>query len=514
MPQARFVATAAVATCLLLVASCGGGGGGGPGPGSVLDRPPTGSTPPSNAADLLNTPRFTTHQPLVLEQIGAHHAYARGLTGSGIRIGIDDTIVDYTQHAEFEGRIALTAADGADLAYNRPDGNEYFSDVGNCQLARTCDIWEGDSAGDPEAVNNWMQQIVDEDGWPVRDDSVFIRDDHYSESDALERLFRWKEVPTPYGEVGSHGTIVASVAAGKNLGVAPAATIIPIAQNLTDDQRTDALADAAVRQAIALLSSADRTQLDQQFASNQRNEYAKFDIINRSYGTAIFDPEVVSSAIDSELRWYRQYMPRYLDALLQVDRTADEKTILVYAAGNEREPWSNLGADLPYHIPELRGHSLAVAATDPQTGAIATYSNRCGRLPSDWNAARHGPHYCLAAPGTIRGLIPNRNSPGQGDVGDGISGTSVALSGGACVDDGTLPGDARQYPDRQEDARYGGPKRALCRSGGLWRRAPQSRGRSCACRCAERRPVGPCDPKHHAANARGVRLYSVARRQP
>ena len=156
MPQTRFVMTAAVATCLLFVASCGGGGGGGPGPGSVLNPPPTGSMPPSNAADLLGTPRFTTHQPLVLEQIGAHHAYARGLTGKGIRIGIDDTIVDYTQHAEFEGRIALTAADGADLAYNRPDGNEYFSDVGNCRFARTCDIWEGDSAGDPEAVNNWV----------------------------------------------------------------------------------------------------------------------------------------------------------------------------------------------------------------------------------------------------------------------------------------------------------------------------------------------------------------------
>ena len=68
------------------------------------------------------------------------------------------------------------------------------------------------------------------------------------------------------------------------------------------------------------------------------------------------------------------------------------KTILVYSAGNEGEPWSGLGADLPYYIPELRGHSLAVAATNPQTGAIATYSNRCGPLPNDWNAARYGPH--------------------------------------------------------------------------------------------------------------------------
>ena len=423
MALTRFVATAGLASCLLLVASCGGGGGGGPGPGSVPEASPT--PPSSSAADLLATPRFTTHQPLVLEQIGAHHAYAMGLSGKGIRIGIDDTIVDYTQRAEFEDRVALTAADGAALAYNRPDGNEFFSDVGNCQLARTCDIWAGDSAGDPQAVNNWVRRIVDEDGWPLRDDSVFIRDDHYSEFDALERLFRWTEVPTPYGE-GAHGTIVASVAAGKNLGVAPAATIIPVAQNLTDDQRADVIADAAVRRAIALLPSAVRTQLDIELASEQRNEYAKFDIINRSYGTAIFDPEVVSSAVNAELRWYRRYMPRYLDALLQVDRAADEKTILVYAAGNEAEPWSGLGADLPYYIPELRGHSLAVAATDPQTGAIATYSNGCGPLPPDWNSATLGPHYCLAAPGTVRGLVPNPNSPGAGDTGSGLEGTSYA----------------------------------------------------------------------------------------
>ena len=97
----------------------------------------------------------------------------------------------------------------------------------------------------------------------------------------LNGCFDGRKCQHPYDE-GAHGTTVASVAAGKNLGVAPAATIIPIAQNLTDDQRADILADAAVRQAIALLSSADRRQLDHQFASNQRNEYAKFDIINRS----------------------------------------------------------------------------------------------------------------------------------------------------------------------------------------------------------------------------------------
>lgn len=63
-------------------------------------------------------------------------------------------------------------------------------EVGSCQVAGTCNIWTGDSAGDPEAVNNWVWQIVDEDGWPSRDGSVFILDDHYSEFDDLKRLSR------------------------------------------------------------------------------------------------------------------------------------------------------------------------------------------------------------------------------------------------------------------------------------------------------------------------------------
>ena len=76
--------------------------------------------------------------------------------------------------------------------------------------------------------------------------------------------------------------------------------------------------------------------------------------------------------------------------------------------------------------PSCVGTPCLSRATDPRTGVIADYSNRCGSLPSDWNAARHGRHYCLAAPGTVRGLIPNPDTPGQGDVRGGLQGTSNA----------------------------------------------------------------------------------------
>ena len=385
-----------------------------------------GSASSSDPSYHLRTDRFTTHQPAVLERIGAHHAYARGLTGRGVRIGIDDSIVDYTQTDEFGNRVKLREADGAQLTYSHPFGDEASSPVDLCRRSNTCAVLRRDSQGDEEARNRWVQEIVSRDGWPTRDDSVFIVDEHYSEENGLERLLRWWEVPTPYGDHGSHGTVVASVAAGKNLGVAPEATIIPVARNFSpDEQWEEGLADADLRSAIALLPGAERGELDDALAGAYREDYARFDIINRSYGSPEFDAEMVSSAIASELRWYRQYLPNTLNAFLQVGAPDARKTVLVYAAGNEGQRYPGLGADLPYYIPELRGHSLAVAATDPRTGGIADYSNRCGALPPDWSAARHGRHYCLAAPGTARGLLPDPDSPGRGVVGE-VSGTSIA----------------------------------------------------------------------------------------
>ena len=414
---------------IVLLAACGGGGG--PDPTSV--RPPPEPQPepaPPPAADSfpayhLETPRFTTHQPYVLEQIGAHHAYAKGLTGQGVRIGIDDTIVDYTQTAEFGRRVRLRDADGAKLAYSRPLGDNASSDVDICLNDPACQIWEGDSGGDEEVHNSWVRQIVDDDGWPTRDDSVFFVDKHYPEDGSIEQLLRWREVPTPYGPHGSHGTIVASIAAGSNLGVAPDATIIPTARNLTDDdQEADAIADQTLRNWIQALPNTDRQQLDDMLALSVRDDYAKFDIINRSYGTRNSELSIVDS-IESA-RWYDAHLPRTLNAIWQSDVPDADKAIVVNAAGNEGDPVPNLGGYLPYLFSELRGHSLAVAATDPQSGAIAEYSNRCGPLPSDWNASRHGRHYCLVAPGTARGLEPNPDSPGRGDTVDGVTGTSIA----------------------------------------------------------------------------------------
>ena len=93
--------------------------------------------------------------------------------------------------------------------------------------------------------------------------------------------------------------------------------------------------------------------------------------------------------------------------MAQADTAAGERTIYVWAAGNahgeigpDGSPVSASSVEplpgLPVRIPELRGHSLAVVATNPQ-GTIADFSNRCG-------IARE---FCLAAPGVdITGPAP------------------------------------------------------------------------------------------------------------
>ena len=167
-----------------------------------------------------------------------------------------------------------------------------------------------------------------------------------------------------------------------------------------------------------------------------RDYYQQFDIINQSYGApgAYIDESDRLDEVTREV--LRNDMPQTWSAVVQADRPADERTIHVRAAGNCGEVNIDAGCPVavtkpeaeaywPYWIPELRGHTLAVAATDPETREKAGYSAPCGALPADWDAEEHGRHYCLTAPGTVRGLVPLARSPGQGEP-DETQGTSFA----------------------------------------------------------------------------------------
>ena len=414
--------TVLVAAVLIHLGACGGSGGGGIRPVVPVEPPePPPELTPADPEYHLQTERFTTHQPQVLEQIGAHHAYAKGLTGRGVRIGIEDSVVDYTQTGEFGNRMRVLAADGAHLAYDReaiPGGS-----IHGCITHGTCGVVERNSQGDPEAVNRWVREIVGEVGWPERENSLFIHDTYDGS---------WYEVAALYANGQSHGTSVASTAAGTDLGVAPSATVIPVGVHLGPDSGEGVIVEAFILENLRAMTPEARAALDREAANEQRAYYAHFDIINQSYGGG----GTIASAIDVDTkREYEELLPELLRAFLQTDRRAEERVVHVRAAGNcgavnpvcpiaETTPQGE--ATWPYHHREVRGHTVVVAATDPTTGLRARYSNPCGPLPPDWSAAAHGPHYCLAAPGTVRGLVPDPGSPGRGRVDDGVGGTSFA----------------------------------------------------------------------------------------
>ena len=140
---------------------------------------------------------------------------------------------------------------------------------------------------------------------------------------------------------------------------------------------------------------------------------------------------------------------------------AQEKTILVWGAGNANGRTCRPGSDncvdealdassvdflagLVARIEELRGHSIAVVATN-QAGDIAEFSNRCG-IAAEW---------CLAAPGVdvsvayfgpdIRPAVGPANNPDNNpdnnslperwiiDKGDGTSFAAPMVSGSLAV---------------------------------------------------------------------------------
>ena len=170
------------------------------------------------------------------------------------------------------------------------------------------------------------------------------------------------------------------------------------------------------------------------------DDRGRLDFLNLSFGYA----GLIDSYAEAELRAsYRET----ISALAQPD--ADEKTILVWAAGNAHGTKCNQDASwcigvtdgegtvdastvdidpgLPLHIEELRGHSLAVVATGPD-GDIADFSNRCGSARA----------WCLAAPGDevpVAYFGPYRSEPGFRGVFP-FGGTSLAapfVTGGLAV---------------------------------------------------------------------------------
>ena len=234
-----------------------------------------------SAKSMLKGERFTVFQPYVLEMVNAHYAYAKGLTGKGVRIGIEDSSVNY-RLSEFAGRISF---DGATLTYPLPFGDDYGSEAQQCQLDGIgCQVITYSS--EYELLDTLAARwVIANYGWPGEDENWFLLNEAYEEGS----WSRWSKIPHTT-TTDSHGTVVASVAAGRDFGIAPGATIIPIAKNFDlQGQQDEALATDSLLFAISFLSAIDREAIDYNIADIIQSDYTHYDVINRSYGIGVFD---------------------------------------------------------------------------------------------------------------------------------------------------------------------------------------------------------------------------------
>ena len=149
-------------------------------------------------------------------------------------------------------------------------------------------------------------------------------------------------------------------------------------------------------------------------------QLARYDVTNGSYdindlalitdtlGPPRWDNPVWLQTFAAQFEYYRTEYPDWWAAATQAGVPAHERTLRVWSAGNERRPIGSGGFGDPalstHHVkifsfPEFWGHELIATALDADGTTIADYANYCGPLPAQWNAATHGRHYCIAAPG-------------------------------------------------------------------------------------------------------------------
>ena len=410
----------AIGSLVMVLAACSGGSG-------SLKVPPTPQPGPSQGLTPSEIDAREQRQT-ALRRVSARTAYARGLTGQGVRIGIEDETLDFL-HREFAGRIDI---DNGRIAMWHP-----VAGGTPCPRYR-CIYVDADS---PEEVDRVAISWVRENGWPEHDDYVYVR------VLGANPFGRYHEIPA-LAERGNdgrvlrkHGTAVASVAAGDRLGVAPDATIVPRGIPLDNDRTTQRAVDDVVSGILAQINLGIATpqetqEIDEQIARSFRELAGHVDIVNQSYG--------IGSDSDYELfrqhrregrtfEWIRNNLPTFWRAITQQDVAEKDKTLYVTAAGNDGRTAPAPGAAAAKFITELRGLHFAAAGleSDGGRGVIAGDSNRCGPLPSNWNPVQHGRHSCLAAPGwSVNAAEPGSNTPIR------VNGTSFAapmISGGLAL---------------------------------------------------------------------------------
>ena len=364
-----------------------------------------------------------------LGQVNVRAALESGkYTGKGIRVAVDDDSVDFLT-PQLRGRVETDPAKGAEFTYLYPLEFGVANPTPPCRSGNSaCTVIRVATDADVEAA---ARDSIIRDGYPTDAKPRYIR--VTGEADDLEAL-RWYRIPGVSESTRTHGTAVASVIVGADNGIAPGARVVPWTEPLNEDrdvQQRQRYVRAVIEQIINNIGPQDTTvrDFDREAAAATKARNANVDIVNRSYGPPIFseyEQELNDEVKLAGWRWVEDNLPNLWRAALQTDVGEDKKTIFVTAAGNVT---SNQGgvpsapsaeASMAYWIDELRGLHFAAVGVD-EAGALHRGSVPCGGLPDDWNAERHGRHFCLGAPYVVKGAKPG----GSGDLGT-VGGTSFA----------------------------------------------------------------------------------------
>ena len=367
-----------------------------PAPPVVGDErpPPTEPSTPISESEALAAARARLARQPMLRRSDPVPAWTRG-TGRGQTVVIFDEPLD-VEHPEFAGRVhPLT-----DVLYQTT-----VSRYSACQRTPTCQVIT--DINREQAQRDALVRVTHRDYPTIDSLSTFYRigTDPRAYTYAEIPALREKETDGPYRgrSTRNHGTAVASVAVGKNLGVAPEAHVLAFATPLGDDQaKAGSLAHIWTPDGVAewgyrrqgRLTPSQLQVWDSLAARWYANLSSRGVVINRSYGPeldSVWDTIRNLEAGWTAWRWIEQNMPRYV---AQVGNPVN--AIVVTAAGNDPTR-PGFDASLAYFEPQTRGRYFAVVGVD-ETGEIHRSSARCRGLPSNWNAATDGRHYCLAAP--------------------------------------------------------------------------------------------------------------------
>lgn len=297
-----------------------------------------------------------------LEAIGAHHAYARGLTGRGIRLGVFDSGADM-RHGDFAGkdhRSILMTDPGCTSGTVLDGPDACFHTEGDRAQVEVLLYTEQDRA---------LVDLLVRFGWLVPD-----------ANEILERISG-----VSFNTHGTHvaGTMLANRDGSGTHGVAYGAdlTTARLFANSYSDV-TALLSDifgvdfGGTSLGIGPGSEAVADMYAQMSAQGVR-------AINHSWGLASepTTPEDMDALYNAE--GVAEYFSTYTDP------STRDRMLQVWAAGNDNGNIAGIYATLPRWVPEAEQYWLSVVNIN-QGGGIDDSSSICG-LTMDW---------CVAAPGT------------------------------------------------------------------------------------------------------------------